>query len=185
MKEVPTSAEADPRSKAPTDGGGEGEHPAAPVPEVAPGGAPTAPSPGPGPEADTSGSLRRILQTTATIIGPATLVTALAFYFGWVSTNATFSYFGLDASVLGLTVQDIVLSSTDALFVPLGSIVIAALAGIAAHAVLIQWADRGGRSGERVRRISVALAVAGAVAFVLGIWAVVEPLPPLRSCSNS
>lgn len=137
-----------------------------------------APAPQPSePGAEPSPSLRRVLQTAATVLGPATLVTALAFYFGWVSTNATFSYFGLDASVLGLTIQDIILSSTDALFLPVGTIAVVALVGLACHAVLISWAG-GPDPGRRwIRRISVVLAIVGAVTFLLGAWAVLEGLP--------
>lgn len=118
-----------------------------------------------------------MLSTVATVIGPATLLTALAFYFGWVSTNATFSYFGLDASVLGLTLQEVVLSSTDALFVPLLAMAVAALAGLAVHAVLIRWADRQGPLRARAQRISVVMIVLGAVIFLVGLWAVQEELP--------
>lgn len=128
-------------------------------------------------EIGSPGSFRKGLQTVATVIGPATLLTALAFYFGWVSTNATFSYFGLDASVMGLTVQEVILSSTDALFVPLGAIVVAALIALAVHSILIRWADREGPVAGRVERISVVMVVVGAVAFLLGIWAVTEGLP--------
>lgn len=129
------------------------------------------------PRPEPSPSVRRMLQTAATVLGPATLVTALAFYFGWVSTNATFSYFGLDASVLGLTIQDIILSSTDALFLPLGTIAVVALVGLAGHALLISWADGPDPERRWVRRISILLAIVGAVAFLLGAWAVLEGLP--------
>jgi uncharacterized membrane protein YiaA len=118
-----------------------------------------------------------MLATVATVIGPATLLTALAFYFGWVSTNATFSYFGLDASVLGLTLQEVVLSSTDALFVPLLAMAVVALAGLAVHAVLSRWADREGRPRVRAERISVVMIVVGVVIFLIGLWAVQKELP--------
>lgn len=129
-----------------------------------------------GADAESSGSLRRMLQTVATVIGPATLLSALAFYFGWVSTNATFTYFGLDASVLGLTVQEIVLSSTDAVFVPLGAILLIALAAIAAHSAMIRRADRG-EAAARVERLSGVMAALGGVLLLLGVWAALEPLP--------
>ncbi|HEX2031601.1 MAG TPA: hypothetical protein VHL78_09395 [Actinomycetota bacterium] len=118
-----------------------------------------------------------MLQTVATVIGPATLLSALAFYFGWVSTNATFTYFGLDASVLGLTVQEIVLSSTDAVFIPLGAILLIALAAIAAHSAVIRRADRGGDAAVLIERLSTAMIALGGVLLLLGIWAALEPLP--------
>lgn len=201
MDEIPSSAGADPGSKDPVHGNGpEADEsgtgnpsrpldggttleagPTAGIPPSAPDrpstDAPVAQDARTKPQTDPPGSLRTTLQAVGTVIAPFTLLTALAFYFGWVSTDATFSYFGLDASVLGLTVQEVVLSSTDALFVPLGAIVVVALAGLAAHAVMIRWTDAAGRFRQRVERISLVLAGLGAILFVLGVWAVMAPLP--------
>ena len=79
------------------------------------------PSPSPSPSA------RSALELAGLVVAPTTLVTALAFYFGWVLTNSRASYFGIDASALGFSTQDYLLRSADALFVPLGTALVLAL----------------------------------------------------------
>ena len=53
------------------------------------------------------------------IIAPATLLSALLFYFGYVSSRAQFRYFGVDIDTVGLSTQDYVMRSPQALLVPL------------------------------------------------------------------
>jgi hypothetical protein len=55
----------------------------------------------------------------STIIAPATLLSTLLFYFGYVSSRAQFRYFGLDVDTVGLSTQDYVMRSPQALLVPL------------------------------------------------------------------
>jgi hypothetical protein len=55
----------------------------------------------------------------STIIAPATLLTTLLFYFGYVSSRAQYRYFGLDIDTVGLSTQDYVMRSPQALLVPL------------------------------------------------------------------
>ena len=62
--------------------------------------------------------VRGALELFGLVIAPTTIITALAFYFGWTLTNARASYFGIDASALGFSTQDYLLRSADALFVP-------------------------------------------------------------------
>ncbi|QRP49089.1 hypothetical protein [Amycolatopsis sp. FDAARGOS 1241] len=46
-------------------------------------------------EEDTSGRFERWVDTVKTIIAPASLITALLFHFGYVSTRAQYEYFGI------------------------------------------------------------------------------------------
>lgn len=55
----------------------------------------------------------------ASIVAPTTLFTGLLFYFGWAHAYWFFYHFGIDSTLLGLTTQDYLLRSVDALFVPL------------------------------------------------------------------
>ena len=55
----------------------------------------------------------------STIIAPATLLSTLMFYFGYVSSRVEFRYFGLDVDTLGLSTQDYVSRSPQTLLVPL------------------------------------------------------------------
>jgi hypothetical protein len=109
------------------------------------------------------------------VVAPTTLVTALAFYFGWVMTNARALYFGIDSSALGFSTQDYLLRSADALFVPLGTALVLALGIAWLHAhVLRQLADRGRRT--RLRIAARTAAVTGGALFAVGIVSVFKPL---------
>ena len=59
-------------------------------------------------------------------IAPASLITALLFYFGYVSSREFFLYFGVDVDVLSLSNQQFVMRSPGALFVPVMVIVLVA-----------------------------------------------------------
>jgi len=54
-----------------------------------------------------------------TFVAPATFLTAVLFYYGYVSSRAQFSYFGVDVDTIGLSTRDYVMRSPQALLVPL------------------------------------------------------------------
>lgn len=117
-----------------------------------------------------------------TFVAPATFVTALLFYFGYVSSRAELAYFGVDVDALGLGTREYVMRSPQALLVPtllvlaLGAATAALLAGV-----------RSGRLGARaLRGLGVAggvLAAAGLLLVllyaVLGEWVGYALLTPL------
>jgi hypothetical protein len=111
-------------------------------------------------------SLERAIQVLTAIVAPTTLLTVLLFYFGWIRTNALFQYFGVDATVLGFTTQDYLLRSTEALYVPLGTLLVVGLAGVWAHGQVETWLA-GRRQGEPSRRTAVAVAAVGVVGLAL------------------
>lgn len=122
------------------------------------------------------GSARSVLELVGVIIAPATLLTALAFYFGWTFTSARASYFGLDASALGFSTQDYLLRSADALFVPLGTILTLALGAVTLHAI-VRRNMHDDRRTEVLRVISWVAVVVGGALFALGVFAAFKPLP--------
>jgi hypothetical protein len=65
------------------------------------------------------GQAQRWLSVGTSVIAPATLITTLLFYFGYVSSRAEFSYFGIDVDTIGLSTQDYAARSPQALLVPL------------------------------------------------------------------
>jgi len=119
---------------------------------------------------------RAALELAGLLIAATTLISALAFYFGWAITSARVAYFGLDSSALGFSTQDYILRSTDALFVPLGAVVVLALAARALHAT-VTAAIAGAKRLSTVRAIARAGIAAGAVVLAIGLWGAVEPLP--------
>jgi hypothetical protein len=52
-------------------------------------------------------------------VAPATFLTAVLFYYGYVSSRAQFRYFGVDVDTIGLSTRDYVMRSPQALLVPL------------------------------------------------------------------
>ena len=59
------------------------------------------------------------LEWVTTVAGATTLVGALLYYFGWARASTTFSYFGIEAEVLGLSFQDYLLRSVRSTYQPL------------------------------------------------------------------
>jgi hypothetical protein len=75
-------------------------------------------------------SLQQSLELIGKIIAPTTVLSALLYYFGWARTNALYGYFGLNQSVMGLSVKDYLLRGIVAAFEPLRWLLILGLAGI-------------------------------------------------------
>jgi hypothetical protein len=90
-----------------------------------------------------------------------TLITALAYYFGYRREEAFAGFFGIDPSALGFTTNDYVLRSVDALFVPITVLLLVAFAAVFVHAL----------AGDRFERVELApiAAVVGLCALILGI----------------
>jgi hypothetical protein len=121
------------------------------------------------PETETPSELvgsegRRLVGLIAAVVAPVTLITALAYYFGYRREEAFAGYFGIDPSTLGFTTSDYVLRSVDALFVPVTVLLLVAFGAVFLHALV-------GHRLDRLDRVDVApiAAVAGLCALVLGI----------------
>lgn len=67
-----------------------------------------------------SGSqLGQWISTGATIVAPVTVLSALLFYFGYVSSSSEYAYFGVDVDTIGLSTQGYIMRSPQTLLVPL------------------------------------------------------------------
>lgn len=71
---------------------------------------------------------QRALEVAGLVVAPATLLTALMYFFGLLHAYWFFSRFGVDYTVMGLTTQDYLVRSADGLFVPLTSVAAVGLA---------------------------------------------------------
>ncbi len=69
--------------------------------------------------ADQRSQAERWVSFAAGIVTPVTLITALLFYFGYVSARSQYEYFGIDVDTIGLSTQDYVMRSPQPLLVPL------------------------------------------------------------------
>lgn len=63
--------------------------------------------------------IERWINIGVTIVAPTTLLGALLFYFGYVSSRAQYAYFGVDVDTIGLSTQDYIMRSPQPLLVPL------------------------------------------------------------------
>ena len=81
--------------------------------------------------ADERSQLERWVSFAAGIVAPITVVSALLFYFGYVSARSQYEYFGIDVDTIGLSTQDYVMRSPQPLLVPLLVLTLLAVAGLA------------------------------------------------------
>ena len=88
---------------------------------------------------------RRIVGLVVALVAPTTLITALAYYFGYRREQAFAGYFGIDSSALGFSTSDYVLRSVDALFVPVAIVLLVAFGAVFLHAL----------AGDRLVRVDV------------------------------
>jgi hypothetical protein len=109
------------------------------------------------PDAD-AGQIERWYALATTFVAPATLVSALLFYFGYVSSRARYAYFGIDVDTIGLSTRDFIMRSPQALLVPLLVIALGGAVLLLGHAALQ-------RRGVSQRTVNGALIVAAAVLF--------------------
>jgi 4-amino-4-deoxy-L-arabinose transferase-like glycosyltransferase len=121
-----------------------------------------------------STTIPRWVQMLVAFIAPSSLITALAFYFGEVRTDAYFSYFGIDRSMINFTTADYLLRSTDVLFIPLGALLIGTLALLWGHFLLQSHHFRDGRLHGDVAIVCIVL---GGVLLVMGAVDAWQGLP--------
>lgn len=108
----------------------------------------------PSQQPDDGSHLGRWYGIATTFVAPATLLSALLFYFGYVTSRAQYAYFGVDVDTLGLSTRDFVMRSPQALLVPL---LVIALVG--AGLLLVHLALRVREVPPRVVTVAFALAV--------------------------
>lgn len=119
-------------------------------------------------------TLEQRLRVAAGIVAPTTAITALLYYFGYVSTRARFGWFGVDLATLRLSTQEVVLHSAAVLFVPVGALLLLGVLGSWLHAAARRRLDRA--AGHPVlRRVAVVTVAAGALLLVRGVVGIVRP----------
>jgi hypothetical protein len=133
---------------------------------------------------DEQPSLRfeRWLGLAGNVIAPATAISALLFYFGYVSSRSQYEFFGLDVDTIGLTTQDFVMRSPQPLLVPLLVLSVLGAGAVLLHAVIRRrltaaYADPDPESAIRAR-LWIGRATAGGL-FVLAAGMVLLFLYPL------
>ena len=122
----------------------------------------------------------RVLSVGANIVAPATAISALLFYFGYVSTRAQYLYFGLDVDTIGLTTQGFVMRSPQPLLVPVLALTLLVGAAVVAARRLrprvLAMAERGTRVGTLLLVVGLALLIAYPALDDWHLYGMVTPL---------
>lgn len=121
----------------------------------------------------------QLIDAATKIVAPTTLLTALVFYFGWVYTNQRSLYFGIDPSTLGLSTQDYLLRSVNAIFHPIALLLLLVLPAVWTYSTTMEWTSSGlhARLLQWVRGVSVCC---GTVLLVISLLGTVEDQPTGR-----
>jgi hypothetical protein len=134
----------------------------------------TPPDPDAAPRRETGLGFEKWMGFLSSFVAPLTLVTALLFYFGYVSTREFFRYFGVDVDIIGLSSQEFVMRSPGALFIPVMVLTLLAVLAILGHRALRKWLVMQQRATQR--RVIGAVAWTG-IAFVLAGLALAFVVP--------
>jgi hypothetical protein len=103
------------------------------------------------------------------------LLTVLAYWFGWSLTNTRAAYFGIDQSTLGFSTQDYLVRSADAAFVPVVTLLLAALVAVGLHRLARDSVHRG--IAVRVLPwVGIFLSGLGFIATAVGVYLMFNPL---------
>jgi hypothetical protein len=114
--------------------------------------------------ADERSQAERWISFAAGIVTPITVVSALLFYFGYVSARSQYEYFGIDVDTIGLSTQDYVMRSPQPLLVPLLVIILLAVGALLLHNTIHPTAT-GVRRASRIAGAVLVLGVAGLFAY--------------------
>jgi hypothetical protein len=118
----------------------------------------------------------QIVSGISSVIAPVSLLTGIAFYFGWQRVAAFDGYFGLNVGAVGNSTNDYVLNSLNPLFLPVLVVLVALIAFAFAHA-LVNHVHATTERPERLRRVANWTMVVGVVVFLVGALAVFEVFP--------
>ena len=138
----------------------------------------SSPTPATAPPTESTDRLRSALHVLGSVIAPTSLITALLIFFGRQHARHFFDYFGIDLSLLGLTTQDYLLRSIDALFVPLAAALSVALVVQWLHARFTAQFFSGPDGTKHLQQTTMVTAVIGLLLFVAGMVRIVFGFPP-------
>lgn len=114
------------------------------------------------------------LQTLSMVVAPATVLTGLMYYFGWLYARTFTLGVGIDPDVLDYSTEDYLLRSVDLLFVPLAVLCVLLLALRWLHVQITARVSASARA-ERLSRLVLVLAVVGVLLTIPATAAVFRP----------
>lgn len=143
-----------------------------------------------GPRADDpqKGTVARVWSLVGSVVAPATLVSAILFYFGYVSSRTQYLYFGIDVDLLGFSTQEFVMRSPQPLLVPMLAVLVLGAVLVLVNAALRKRLARTGASGRpswaRALTVTGGVVLAGGVVLLVAYsalddWAFYPLVTPL------
>jgi multisubunit Na+/H+ antiporter MnhC subunit len=113
------------------------------------------------------------------ILAPVGVISAVLYYFGYVREQALFSYFGIDLGSLDYSPTDYLVRSAGTLFVPLATLLVAGVVGVAGHHLLMYVLGVASHRWQRI--IWITLSVVAVVLLVLGAIGLERRFDPIVS----
>jgi hypothetical protein len=126
------------------------------------------------PTSTESDRTRAFLQKLAYVVAPGSLIVGLLYYFGSTYTDAYYGYFGVPSGDLQMSLQEYLVRSPDAIFLPLWVLLWCALALLFIHR-LIERRLRRPDSRLTPRGVVAILLVVAAVLLALGFLVYLQP----------
>jgi len=116
-----------------------------------------------------SGSLAQWVGSWAGIIAPISVLSALLFYFGYVSSRAQYEYFGIDVDTIGLGTQEYIMRSPQPLLVPLLGLTLLGVTGLTLDAAVRRRVSLAVNASAThiIRRIRLMIGMAKVVGLVV------------------
>jgi hypothetical protein len=124
---------------------------------------------------DERSSWSRALGVISAIGPPITVATALLFYFGWARAEAQAAQMGLDVSLFGYAVQDYILISINALYLPLVCLLAVSVVWVALDRWLRRRIEEDRDRAYIVRAAGIAALFSGLLVGISLLLAIVEP----------
>jgi hypothetical protein len=119
-------------------------------------------------------AVNKWLGIIGSFVGPTTVISALCYYFGYISTREYFAYFGIDSDALGFSTTDYVMKSASVLYAPI-------IAGLLTWTVVlwagvyVRWVARAGRHTRLIRGVGWAAITIGGLGIAGGVIGVALP----------
>jgi hypothetical protein len=128
----------------------------------------------PGGEENSEGTwLTRIGELVGVVLAPVTVLTALLYDFGFVRAQSLYGYFGLDASQLDFSFQDLVLRSAPVVFRPLAFLAFLVLLALAGHVLLARQLRRRRPTTRAVRWAAPIAGLGATLLFLIAAYCLI------------
>ena len=101
------------------------------------------------------------------VVAPASLLTAILYYFGYLREHALFAYFGVDPGSLGFSTTDYLVRSAGTIFLPIATVLVCGVLAVAAHHLLSFALSRA--NGRWARVACIGIGVIAIVLLIIGI----------------